>query len=855
METTKSLCDSFYCRLCAEENKNGTHLFTNEENSDDLSLTINRYLPIKVENDGKYPKKICPGCNIQLEATKSFMDLIVEGQTKLRDLYRLQQETLQREEKQRQKLQEALHTVNPNSTVETYTIQSDETEKKFLIQIFSDGPLFPPDHELSLRTQGLEKPKRKRGRPPKQAPEPNIEQEEQQTKSESVENDEEHELDADGRRRRENQGPGKELDKIFQEEGVIDEDDEIAPSDLQVNNDTEEVIGRTETNTGEDLGEPVFNKVRLRLKTGYFSKRKNRRKYQCEVCKREFLHVGRYELHKKSHRIQYACQAPDCEVANEDRAEVDRHQAETGHAGISAVEKLSRCLFEVFMSSASGGALELPDGAEAVEPPAPDASPAQHRCDACDKSFTCKQNLDVHNRAVHNQERPFSCGLCDKTFSYANSLKLHAMRHAKEASAGDAAAKDYPCDVCGKVLQHPSSLLYHKETEHSNGRRFVCNKCDKSFKHRQLLQRHQLVHSDERPYRCSQCDASFKTQANLINHEAVHSGEKKYVCVQCGQRFAHRTSLTLHQRWHEGHKPYNCDVCNKAFSQKGNLAEHRRIHTGEKPYCCDHCGKAFTTSSQFNLHRKRHTGERPWVCEHCSKTFLHKDTFKTHVRRHLNERPFKCKSCPRAFTEAWALKRHERTHSGERPYSCHLCGKTFSDSSNKTKHMRTHNNANNVKRVYRSDGEPEAKQPPEADKADLQLTQLLDHQGNPISITTQDGQTVPVVTGPNDENSIQGLLPDGTLVPIEITTMQEKDLIQNVNEEEVLLCQELQSEMNILKGPDMMKGNDAGQKLDTNIQFITGEDGQEVCLVTYAMEGAGDIGQPLGIDTFLIHDK
>jgi uncharacterized Zn-finger protein len=60
------------------------------------------------------------------------------------------------------------------------------------------------------------------------------------------------------------------------------------------------------------------------------------------------------------------------------------------------------------------------------------------------------------------------------------------------------AEKGYPCDICGKLLNHPSSVVYHKEAEHNNGRRFVCNKCGKGFKHKQLLQRHQLVHSEDR---------------------------------------------------------------------------------------------------------------------------------------------------------------------------------------------------------------------------------------------------------------------------------------------------------------------------------------------------------------------
>lgn len=62
------------------------------------------------------------------------MDLIVEGQCQLRNLYKIQQDKLYRQERQRVQLQEALQAVNPNSTVDTYTIQSDETGDKFFIQ-------------------------------------------------------------------------------------------------------------------------------------------------------------------------------------------------------------------------------------------------------------------------------------------------------------------------------------------------------------------------------------------------------------------------------------------------------------------------------------------------------------------------------------------------------------------------------------------------------------------------------------------------------------------------------------------------------------------------------------------------
>lgn len=42
------LYNSNICRLCAEENTNGTQIFANVENGLNIAYLINRYLPIQV---------------------------------------------------------------------------------------------------------------------------------------------------------------------------------------------------------------------------------------------------------------------------------------------------------------------------------------------------------------------------------------------------------------------------------------------------------------------------------------------------------------------------------------------------------------------------------------------------------------------------------------------------------------------------------------------------------------------------------------------------------------------------------------------------------------------------------------
>lgn len=62
----------------------------------------------QIEDDGKLPRTICPGCNIQLESTIQFFDLLVEGQKKIRELWKLEVTTRKRLEKEKQTLVDSL---------------------------------------------------------------------------------------------------------------------------------------------------------------------------------------------------------------------------------------------------------------------------------------------------------------------------------------------------------------------------------------------------------------------------------------------------------------------------------------------------------------------------------------------------------------------------------------------------------------------------------------------------------------------------------------------------------------------------------------------------------------------------
>ncbi|KAL4710260.1 hypothetical protein ACJJTC_003540 [Scirpophaga incertulas] len=485
------LYNSNVCRLCGEENDNGTLLFSCEENNQNLSELINSYLPIKVTDDGQLPRTICPGCTIQLEATVEFLNLIVSGQKILRQLHQREKE------------------YKKNLVIETP--REDE--------IVTEEIIYEMDHPISLQMAGLDKPKRKRGRPPKKLnpkEDPPVEitiPVRHKTKIDTTE-------DVSGKRRR--QTPirfkeviqGKELERIFKEEGVTDGEDsdnelkhDIRPDISPVIQKEPEVIGHME-NSGE-LVVVVKGKGRGRPKGRLRVTRE-----ECAICGAQFGNVGRYMSHVAQHGpVRYQC--AQCRTVFPTRLLFAGHQADAHHVGQiilpSEDEKLENVVkaeidvqdvdpvaSEVATATDAATTLGLLDldalkveGADQTLKGVVDQEDAQEEVTS-DVIQVAENGIDAPtapqmdveevvleaNVPTAKEKAKLKCNYCDKVFSNKQSKSLHT-----------------------KVLNHPSSVVYHKEAEHA-GQRYVCGKCGKSFKHKQLLKRHQLVHSQLRPYTC-----------------------------------------------------------------------------------------------------------------------------------------------------------------------------------------------------------------------------------------------------------------------------------------------------------------------------------------------------------------
>jgi hypothetical protein len=86
--------------------------------------------------------------------------------------------------------------------------------------------------------------------------------------------------------------------------------------------------------------------------------------------------------------------------------------------------------------------------------------------------------------------------------------------------------KRFVCELCGNAFNAHYTLKEHRAYVHSEVRKHNCSKCDKKFKAKNALIRHEQVHSESRPFKCDLCNQEYKRQSHLRRHLVTsHQGE------------------------------------------------------------------------------------------------------------------------------------------------------------------------------------------------------------------------------------------------------------------------------------------------------------------------------------------
>ncbi|CAB4064728.1 unnamed protein product [Lepeophtheirus salmonis] len=355
----------------------------------------------------------------------------------------------------------------------------------------------------------------------------------------------------------------------------------------------------------------------------------------------------------------------------------------------------------------------------------------------------------INQPALGTDGKHWKCYICFEVFTSGPQLLEHLLMIK---------AAPFKCSLCHIIFNSQRQAKDHKKNSHSlvtnaiekniidpspnhNGE-YVCDKCDRAFKDKEMLIKHMYCHFEDKPFECSECGKKFSkitllkchykrhfeveecswgkntpkvpkelfctcgklftTQRDLDWHyEAEHENKPKK-CKYCGEIFVHNSILTRHIRLkheenfiptHRKSSLYaKCPICDQLF-YKTSIPKHIRIkHHGQKLFKCDICKRSFTTKHSLVEHQWQHRGvtSRPYKCHICPKAYLRPNLLEAHVNSHKGIKPYVCNECGTKFVTKSNWQRHVQEHSGSRNFECPRCLKKFSRAYYLTDHLKVH---------------------------------------------------------------------------------------------------------------------------------------------------------------------
>merc|ERR1711971_628655 len=199
-------------------------------------------------------------------------------------------------------------------------------------------------------------------------------------------------------------------------------------------------------------------------------------------------------------------------------------------------------------------------------------------CELCHRVFKSTSHLTYHMRSVHTKERPFHCRLCDKSFHQSVKLKRHQLLHTGE--------RPFQCDICKKSFKTNYHLKEHRNI-HTTELHHPCLSCDKRFADKNNLRRHMKIYHSQQKLVCN--IAECKHEALSKHEHDLHMKEHRalevfpFNCKICQKGFKNKTDLERHESTHKSVKQHVCEVCNSSFTRRDHLKRHKRRHFDENP--------------------------------------------------------------------------------------------------------------------------------------------------------------------------------------------------------------------------------------------------------------------------------
>ncbi|XP_078098887.1 uncharacterized protein LOC144512171 isoform X1 [Sander vitreus] len=516
-----------------------------------------------------------------------------------------------------------------------------------------------------------------------------------------------------------------------------DPDNDDDDDDDEEEDDEEDEVNVDETEDVSDAlkpaaFQPLKQSKRLQVKRKAVKEKdsttakRQRRKYPnnktCPVCNKIFLRAAAMRRHQETHsanrEFKYKC--ANCDKRFRDHYDMNRHN-------MRVHEK----------DEISNNAKE-----EDAGDPSTSEMSENKNCALCGKYFGRRADMERHMRS-HSEDRPYNCCFCEKKFKNPYVLKRHQQEICKSRELkrpkkretqrsnpqppSEALTEGKVCPICSRVLPCTADIAKHLRS-HTEERPFICLTCEKGFKYKDTLKKHQIIHGHEgireeqsktveqilaeadagnldkneihldapagtskesaSPVQkvkkksskvCPVCSRAFDSVKTLNRHIQCHTEDRPYHCVHCKKRFKHMHGLKRHQIYAICHKKiarFSWKKEQRAGPSQSEVttADPQQGPTLKIPVWCSNCGKHFEYPSALKEHQQNVCKVEVsdiMKCDDCGKEFKSMTMLKVHQRIHD---PLYCKECGKILANEPAFERHKLMH---RPMQCTMCDKTF----------------------------------------------------------------------------------------------------------------------------------------------------------------------------------
>ncbi|KAI5743511.1 hypothetical protein M8J77_018922 [Diaphorina citri] len=698
--------DKNICRLCGDESTEGTSIFHATIFQATIITLINKYLPIEVSNNDNLPKVICQACTLQLYSTITFLEVVISGQGKLKNIF-----------------------LNQKSEISNNLSTLDNV----LQPVLPDSNSIIPSHIPTISNASLSSPKH----------EPTHHGHNTNLSDPLISSSVTSQMDA----RREQYKAMSDL---------------LSPADVMVHPD-EDLSNAHSSTVFSDLSDDIKKIFSLPLdETPLYSKnhvlctktialnevvpkdppKKKRGRPRKDASKatadssqkiQEPVSIRDEPMSKRKRKVPQryleSVQGTELEkildATEEDAAKVKF----LGSSSIPSADGLLLDDLEPFNIAASDHILDSTN----TEPGANLADKTDLPCadgkgttvptvSTMTSSSTAKAKVKtvtklgvtrMRRKKKRNKNLYLYCAVCNKSFRTHLKLKMH--RHTHNLL--------YKCFQCSKYFHIYSNLESHQQTEmHTNheivdqnvqdvlsaedshvvdsyineeNNQLTCRHCNKQFLTKNCLIIHiKLNLNKSRAYTCPICSQSFQVYTDLRQHIAnehkARLGRQPVSCDICHKEFTHPSSVLYHKQSIHNNEIFKCTKCDKVFQHIQLLNRHQLVHMDTRPYQCPQCPMAYKTNISLSAHLMKHTGAKPYVCEICNKVLTHRSSLISHYRWHQGIKQYQCSQCPKAFNQKGNLKEHFRIHTGEKPFTCNICSRKFTTYSQHKLHLKRH---------------------------------------------------------------------------------------------------------------------------------------------------------------------